>query len=289
METILQLIVSGIALGCIYCLVAIEFSLIFNASGLINFGHDKFIMLGAYIFGGTMINHLGVHFFLAFVVASALMGVFGAAAAAGIFNPLRNMPSDLYAVMGTIMLAKILGEVARLIWGPQPFTVENFLVGTVRVGDVALPRASIYIIVVSVLFLYLQNLLFKKTKIGKAMRCVAQDKVAAAIMGINVSRNIMLTVAFSSVICGIIGIMIIPVFHVEVNMANMIGLKGFAASVVGGFGTVAGAIAGGLFIGLSENIYLIFGPGIYKDVVAFVLLILFLLIRPDGIVSRTSR
>jgi branched-chain amino acid transport system permease protein len=121
------------------------------------------------------------------------------------------------------------------------------------------------------------------------MRCVAQDKVAAAIMGINVSRNIMLTVAFSSVICGIIGIMIIPVFHVEVNMANMIGLKGFAASVVGGFGTVAGAIAGGLFIGLSENIYLIFGPGIYKDVVAFVLLILFLLIRPDGIVSRTSR
>ena len=93
METILQLIVSGVALGCIYCLVAIEFSLIFSASGLINFGHDKFIMLGAYVFGGTLINHLGLNFFFAFIVASVFMGAFGAAVAAGILDERRNPPA----------------------------------------------------------------------------------------------------------------------------------------------------------------------------------------------------
>ncbi|WHH58049.1 branched-chain amino acid ABC transporter permease [Petroclostridium sp. X23] len=288
METALQLIISGIAFGCIYCLVAIEFSLIWNASSLINFGHDKFIMLGAYVFGGTMVNHLGLNFFIAFILASVLMGLFGAAVATGIFNPLRNMPSDLYAVMGTIMLAKIIAEIARLFWGPEPFTLENFLTGTARVGNIALPKASVYIIIISILFLILQHLLFTKTKIGKAMRCVAQDKVASALMGIDVSRNIVITVVFSSIICCIIGIMIIPLFSIEVNMANMIGLKGFAASVVGGFGTIPGAIAGGVFIGLIENIYLMFGPAIYKDVVAFVLFILFLLIRPQGIIGKRS-
>lgn len=288
MDTILQLVVSGIAFGCIYCLVAIEFSLIFNASGLINFGHDKFIMLGAYIFGGTMIQQLDFSFFIAFILSGILMGLFGAAVAAGIFNPLRNMPSDVYAVMGTIMLAKILGELARLYWGAQPFTVKDFLGGTVTAGNIVLPTASIYIILVSALFLALQYYLFTHTKVGKAMRCVAQDKVASSLMGINVSRNILLTVACSSVICGIIGIMIIPMFNIDVNMANMIGLKGFAASVVGGFGTIPGAVAGGIFIGLIENVYLMFGPAIYKDVVAFVVLIVFLLIRPDGIMGKRS-
>jgi branched-chain amino acid transport system permease protein len=289
METLIQLIVGGIAFGCIYCLVAIEFSLIFNASGLINFGHDKFIMLGAYVFAGTMVNHLGFNFFLAFVIASALMGLFGAAVAAGIFNPLRNMPSDIYAVMGTLMLAKIIGELTRILWGPQPFTLEGFLKGTAQVGNIVLPNACIYIIIISVLFLILQNYIFTRTKLGRAMRCVAQDKVAAALMGINVPRNILMTVAFSSVICCVIGIIIIPLFSVEVNMANMIGLKGFAASVIGGFGTIPGAIAGGLFIGVGENIYLMFGPAIYKDVVAFVLMILFLLIKPNGIIEKKHR
>jgi branched-chain amino acid transport system permease protein len=289
METFIQLMVSGIAFGCIYCLVAIEFSLIFNASGLINFGHDKFIMLGAYVFAGTMVNYLGFNYFLAFIIASALMGLFGAAVAAGIFNPLRNMPSDIYAVMGTLMLAKIIGELTRILWGPAPFTLEGFLKGTAQIGNIVLPNACIYIIIISVLFLILQNFIFTRTKIGRAMRCVAQDKVAAALMGINVPRNILMTVAFSTIICCIIGIMIIPLFCVEGNMAGMIGLKGFAASVVGGFGTIPGAIAGGLFIGLGENIYLMFGPAIYKDVVAFVFLILFLLIKPNGIMGKKLR
>lgn len=286
METILQLLVSGIAFGCIYCLVAIEFSLIWNASGLINFGHEKFIVLGAYIFGGTLISSMGMNYVLAVIVASFIMGLYGAAVAAGIFNPLRNMSTDLYAVMGTLMLSKIVGELIRILWGPEPFTLSNYLSGTIRIGNIALPKAAVYIILLSILLIILQNLLFKKTKIGKAMRCVASDKVAASLVGINVGGNILMTVALSAMICGFIAILIIPMFSVEVNMANMIGLKGFAASVVGGFGTIPGAIAGGIFIGLIENIYLLFGPAVYKDAVAFILLILFLIIKPYGIIGR---
>ena len=120
------------------------------------------------------------------------------------------------------------------------------------------------------------------------MICVAQDKVAAALMGINVKLSIVLTVAFSSMICCVIGIMIIPLFSVNLGMANMIGLKGFAAGVVGGFGSIPGAIAGGIFIGVLENIYLLMGPAIYKDVVAFVIFILFLIIRPQGIIGKKA-
>lgn len=288
MEIALQLLISGIAIGCIYFLVAFEFTIIWNASSLINFGHDKFIMLSAYIFAGTFINYLGINYFLGAILAVAIMGIFGALVAVGIFNPLRNMPSDIFAVMGTIMLAKVIGEAARLLWGPAPFRVENFLEGNFNFGNLVLPKANVYIIFASLIFLYLQHLLFTKTRIGKAMRCVAQDKIAAALMGINVGRNIIFTIAFSSMICCIIGIMIIPIFNVDLNMANMIGLKGFTAGVVGGFGTIPGAIAGGIFIGLLENLYLMFGPAIYKDVVAFIVFILFLLIRPDGILGKKA-
>ena len=288
MEAALQLIISGIAIGCIYFLVAIEFTLIWNASSLINFGHDKFIMLGAYIFAGTFINLLGCNYFIGAILAIAIMGLFGALVATGIFNPLRNMPSDIFAVMGTIMLAKVIGESARLLWGPAPFRVENFMSGNFNLGNIVIPQAYVYIILLSLLFLFLQHLLFTKTRIGKAMRCVAQDKTAAALMGINVSRNIMYTISFSSMVCCVIGIMIIPLFNVDLAMANMIATKGFAAGVVGGFGTIPGAIVGGVFIGLLENLYLMLGPAIYKDVVAFIAFILFLLIKPDGILGKRS-
>ncbi len=288
MNSALQLIISGIAMGCIYFLVAIEFTLIWNSSSLINFGHDKFIMLSAYIFAGTLINHLGANQLLGALIAIAIMGLFGALVAVGIFNPLRNMPSDIYAVMGTILLAKIISEAVRLLWGPAPFQLENFLGGIFRVKNLVLPQASIYIIGISIVFLFLQHLFFTKTKIGSAMICVAQDKVAAALMGINVKLSIVLTVAFSSMICCVIGIMIIPLFSVNLGMANMIGLKGFAAGVVGGFGSIPGAIAGGIFIGVLENIYLLMGPAIYKDVVAFVIFILFLIIRPQGIIGKKA-
>jgi branched-chain amino acid transport system permease protein len=289
METFLQLFVTGTAMGCIYCLVAIEFTLIWNASGLINFGHDTFIMIGAYIFAGSMIVRCNFSFPVAIICALALMAGFGALVAVGIFIPLSRMSSDLFAVMGTIMLAKIITEVARIFYGAAPFSVPGFLSGTEKFGNIVMPKVYFYIIFMTIIILIGIQLLFTKTKIGRAMRCVAQDKDAASLMGINVRLNIMATVALSTVICGVIGILVIPLFSVDLNMASMIGLKGFAAAVVGGFGSIPGAIVGGLLIGIVEDLYTGIGPAIYKDVVAFTLLIIFLLIKPKGIISRKDK
>ncbi len=126
MTSFLQLLVSGVGMGCIYCLVAIEYTLIWNASGLVNFGHDKFIMLGAYIFAGTLILSLNLPVVIAVLGALALMALFGALSAVGIFNPLSRMSSNIYAVMGTIMLAKILGELARILWGAGAVQSSKF-------------------------------------------------------------------------------------------------------------------------------------------------------------------
>lgn len=282
------MLIAGIAFGCIYSLVAVEITLIYSASGMINFGHEKFIVLGAFIFGGTLVRQLNLPLAIAAIGAIALMGLFGAGVATTIFNPLRNMSSDLYAMMGTVLLANILREVVRLVWGPAAFRVNGFLTGNFKTGELIVPKVYLYIIIASVVFIYLQNLLFMKTKLGRSMRCVSQDKMASALMGVNVSRNIVITIALSSAVCAIVALLIIPIFNVDLSMAMMIALKGFAAGVVGGFGTMTGAIAGGLFIGLLENLYLMIGPSLYKDVVAFVAMIIFLLIRPQGIIKKRS-
>lgn len=215
MVTFLQLLVSGIGMGCIYCMVAIEYTLIWNASGLVNFGHEKFIMLGAYIFAGTLMLKLGVPSGAAILITILIMFLFGALTAVGVFNPLSRLNSNIFAVMGTLMLSEVLNEAARLIWGPAPFNLPDFIKGSYNVGGISIPKVYAVIVVVSMLLLVSIHLMFKMTKVGRAMRCVAQDKKAAALMGINVNANIMLTVGLSAAICCIIGILIIPILNVK--------------------------------------------------------------------------
>ena len=288
MVTFLQLLVSGIGMGCIYCMVAIEYTLIWNASGLVNFGHEKFIMLGAYIFAGTLMLKLGVPSGAAILITILIMFLFGALTAVGVFNPLSRLNSNIFAVMGTLMLSEVLNEAARLIWGPAPFNLPDFIKGSYNVGGVSIPKVYAVIVVVSMLLLVSIHLMFKMTKVGRAMRCVAQDKKAAALMGINVNANIMLTVGLSAAICCIIGILIIPILNVKLTMASVIALKGFSAGLVGGFGSIPGAIVGGLLIGIVESLYTGVGPSVYRDVVAFVLLIGFLLVKPEGILKKKT-
>ncbi|OUP72866.1 branched-chain amino acid ABC transporter permease [Anaerotruncus colihominis] len=285
-EIIVQLIVSGLALGFIYALVSIEYTIIFNATGLLNFSHDKLIMLGAYVFAGQFVLRMGAPPAVAVIATVAAMFLFGVLVATGIFNPLRNMASPVFAVIGTVILGRILTELARVIWGATPFTVPGFLKGIVKIGSIVIPRANIAIILVSAVIVTALQIFFKTTKMGKAMRCVQQNKTAATLMGINVTANINLTIALSAVICSAIGILVIPLFTIDLTIANMIGLKGFAAGVIGGFGYLPGAIAGGILIGILENLSTLVIPTLYKDCVAFVLLIVFLLVKPSGLLGH---
>lgn len=284
----LQLLISGIAMGFVYGLVGIEYTLIWNSTGLLNFSHERIIMLGAYVFAGTMIRELalgivpGIAGVLLFIILFAIL------IALAIFIPLRNM-SRMCAIMATVMLGNIINEGVRLFYGPEAMTVKGFLSGTVRVGTLVIARGYVAIIIVSLLILGLLTLFMKKTKTGKAMRCVATNKRAAALMGIDVQRNMVDSIAISFLICCVIGVMVIPLYSVNQTMATMISLKGFAAGVIGGFGYLPGAIVGGLIIGVIENIGGMIFPSTFKDVVAFVFLIAVLLIKPSGVLGKANR
>lgn len=283
---LIQLIVSGIAMGFIYALVGIEYTLIWNASGVLNFSHDKLITLGAYIFGGTYIIGLGMGYVPGIILSLITVALIGLVIARVIFIPLRNM-TMIYTIMATVMLGKIIIEFVRLFWGPVPFSVPGFLIGTVKVGGVVISIANIAIIVVAALCVGALQLFLYKTKPGKAMRCVAQNRNASQLMGIDVKHVMMITVAISMMICCLIGLLVSPLLNISTTMSNMIGLKGFATGVIGGFGYLPGAIIGGLVIGIIENLASMVLPSVYKDIVAFVLLVAFLLIRPKGITGKT--
>lgn len=285
-QMIIQLIISGIALGFIYALVAVEYTLIFNATGLLNFSHDKLIMVGAYVFAGQFVIRMGCSPLISVLATIICMYLLGVLIATGIFNPLRNMGAPIFAMIGTVILGRILRELTRLIWGATPFTVPGLLKGVIRFGPVIVTVANMTIIVVSIIVVTALHLFFQKTKTGKAMRCVQQNKTAATLMGINVTKNINVTIAISSVICSIIGILVIPLFSVDLTIANMVALKGFASGVLGGFGYLPGVILGGIVIGVLENLSSLVIPTLYKDCVAFVLLIGCLLIRPTGLLGH---
>lgn len=283
---IIQLIVSGIAMGFIYALVGIEYTLIWNTSGVLNFSHDKMITLGAYIFGGTFILGMNLGIIPGILLSLLTVAVVGFVIARVIFVPLRKK-SMIFTIMATVMLGKIVIEFIRLFWGPIPFSIPGFLVGTVKIGGVVIPIANIAIIITASICVAVLQLFLYKTKQGKAMRCVAQNRTASQLMGIEVKNVMSLSVIISMIICCLIGILVSPLLNISTTMSNMIGLKGFAAGVIGGFGYMPGAIIGGMVIGIVENIASMALPSVYKDVVAFVLLVAFLLIRPKGITGKT--
>ena len=283
---IIQLIVSGIAMGFIYALVGIEYTLIWNASGVLNFSHDKMITLGAYIFGGTFIVGMNLGIIPGILLSLLTVAIVGFVIARVVFIPLRKK-SMIFTIMATVMLGKIVIEFIRLFWGPIPFSVPDFLVGTVRIGGVVISIANIAIIFTASLCVAALQLFLYKTKQGKAMRCVAQNRNASQLMGIEVKNVMTLSVIISMMICCLIGILVSPLLNISTTMSNMIGLKGFASGVIGGFGYLPGAIIGGIVIGIVENLASMALPSVYKDIVAFVLLVAFLLVRPKGITGKT--
>jgi len=286
MNIFIQVLITGIAMGFIYALVGVEYTIIWNATGLLNFSHDKFIMLSAFVFAGTYVLGMGLPMPLAILFALLTMFLFGVSVALVVFNPLSKYSTNLFATIGTVILGRIITEAVRLIWGPMPFGLNKFLKGTYSIGSAVISKSLVVIIIVCFVITIALTAFLQKTKVGKAMRAVANNKYAAALMGINVPLNIALTIGLSAAICTCIGMLIIPMYNVQLSMTGMIGLKGLCAGVIGGFGYLPGAIVGGLVLGIVENMASMILPSMYKDCISFVLLILFMLFRPWGIMRR---
>ena len=287
MTMFLQLLVTGLAMGCIYTLMSLGVNMIYSSVGVTNFANGQFVMVGAYIFGVLSWEILNLPFWLCIIVSCLFGLVLGVLTARFIYNPLRHLPVH-FALIGTVGLSIVLRELVRIVFGPLSKTIPGFLTGTYKIGTVIISRASVIIIAVTAILLIAQELFFRKTMYGKAMRAVAQDREGAALMGINVKRFIEITVGYCGVLFSLAGILLVPVLSISNTMADSSAMKAFSSAVLGGFGNSAGAMIGGPIIGILENLFAGYVSGVWKNVVSFGMLILVLLFLPKGITGKAD-
>lgn len=282
---LIQIIVAGVAMGAIYALMALGFTIVYNALRVINFAQGDMFMLGAAL-GLTLFVQLKLGFFLSFVLASLGAALVGVAMERLIFRPLRGYPAQ-NLIIATIGVSIFLRAVALIVWGSQALLFPPvFGTQPIRVLGITLMPHYLWILGIAVVTIVSLHLFFTRTLVGKAMRATAQNRDAAALMGINVVRMDMLASALSAGLGGVGGVLVAPVFFVQTEMGAMAGLKGFAAAVLGGFGSIPGAIAGGIGLGVAENLSASLISSTYRDAVAFVILIAILFWRPNGILGK---
>jgi branched-chain amino acid transport system permease protein len=278
----MQVLFSGLALGSIYALVALGFVLIIRATNVVNFAQGDFAMLGAYAMV-TFFTILNLPYWLALILAIVAMGVIGMIFNYGVYYPLRNR-SFLPVLISTLGASIFLQNTVLAIYGPQPMPLDKLInVQGYQIGGVFLDSQYLVIVVVTVIAVAFQYFFFEHTMLGKKLQATSQDKDMARLLGIPVAWMIAITFIYSATLGGLAGILVGPVLFVSIGMGSTIALKAFAATIIGGFGDVKGAIVGGILLGIAESFAAAYISVPYKDAFAFLLLFIFLLFRPQGI------
>jgi branched-chain amino acid transport system permease protein len=287
LNQLLQLTLSGIAVGCVYGLIALGFVLIYKATETVNFAQGDMMMVGAFV-ALSFTETLGFPFWLAFPAAVAAMALFGMLIEKAVLSPILGQPA-FSIVMVTIGLGSVFRGVVSMVpgWGTDTHTLPTPFAGQlVRFGDVVLSAEQLMIIGDTTLLCAVLYLFFRFTRVGVAMQAASQNQLAAYYMGIPVRRINALIWGISAAVATVAGILLAPVTFVHANM-GFIGLKAFPAAVVGGFGSVPGAIVGGLVIGLVEAFAGFYLPEGFKDVAAYIVVLAVLVLRPSGLFGET--
>lgn len=278
----LQILFSGLALGAIYALVALGFVLIIRATNVVNFAQGDFAMLGAYAMV-TLLVAMKLPYWLSIVIALLLMALFGLIFNYGVYYPLRHR-SFLPVIISTIGASIFMQNTVLAVFGPQTQPMEKFINSPgLQIGGVFLDSQYLVILGVTIAAVAFQYFFFEKTLLGKKLQATSQDKDMARLLGIPVAWMIAITFIYSAALGGLAGILVAPVLFVSIGMGSIIALKAFSATIIGGFGDVTGAIVGGLLLGVVENFAAAYISVPYKDAFAFLLLFMFLLVRPQGI------
>ncbi len=278
----LQLLFTGLGIGSIYALVALGFVLIYRATNVVNFAQGDFAMLGAFSMVVLCID-LELPYWLGILITLVAMLVFGALFNLAVYYPLRNRGFHP-VIISTIGASILLENGVLAAYGPRPQTLPSFFsFQGFSVGPIFFDSQYLLILGVTVVMVTLQYLFFERTLLGKKMQATSQDKEMASLLGIPVALMIMLTFIYSSALGGLAGILVAPILFVSVGMGSSIALKAFAASIIGGFGDVTGAIVGGLALGVVETFGSAYISVPYKDAFAFIVLVVFLLFRPQGL------
>ena len=284
---IIQLLISGVSQGCVYGLIALGFVLIYKATEMVNFAQGDIMMIGAFV-AVVFINLLEWPFALGLLAAVAVMALIGALLERLLLRPMIGEP-HFAVLMLTIGLGFVLRALAAAIWGNQPRALDVPYAGIVwRWGDLVIGAEDVAIMGGTLLLCGLLYLFFRGTRLGVAMQAASQNQLAAFYVGIPVKRVFALVWALSAVISAFAGVLMAPVSLIDPVM-GFIGVKAFAAAIVGGFGNLPGALLGGLLIGLVEQFagrYL--WPG-FSEMSAYVLLLVMLMVRPEGLFATMQQ
>ncbi len=291
MEQLLQQVINGISLGSIYALIALGYTMVYGIIKLINFAHCDVYMIGAYVGYFCMTTlHLGV--LPSLLIAMVLCTLLGIAIEKIAYKPLRN--ATRIAVLITAIGVSLFLEYGTMFFVKANVRsypdVKGILAQTFHLGELIITMQQILIVGITVILMLLLQFIVKKTRIGKAMRAVSQDKDAAELMGISVDTTISFTFALGSALAGAAGVLV-GIYYNSINplMGVLPGLKAFVAAVFGGIGIIPGAMIGGFFIGAVEVFVSGYGYSMYRDAVVFAILILVLIVKPAGLLGKNTR
>lgn len=287
MTDFLQLIISGMATGSIYALAALGFTLLWQASGTINFATGEFVMLPT--FSMLAFHSLGlpllVSFFLTLIVATLVLG-WGFKRA--IVDPMRKY-GVMPLVVATIGLAMIMRSGVQITFGAQALPFENvFGYEVFNIAGVHVSASDLGSLIVTFIVVYGLQSFLQRTVTGRAMQAVAQNTESAQILGIRVNRMIFYTFAINAILATLAALLVAPIYLAKFDMGITLGLKAFLAAIIGGFSNSRGALLGGLIIGISENLAGAYVSSAYKDGVALVLFLLVILFKPNGLLGAPT-
>ncbi|MGI6084471.1 MAG: branched-chain amino acid ABC transporter permease [Acetivibrionales bacterium] len=289
MTKLLILSISGIMLGCVYGLIALGYSLIYKASGLMSFIQGDIMTLGAFL-GLTFFSFLKLPYWLSLLLTIAIAFMFGVLIEKGVIRKLLNKNVlPIYVVLATIAISFIVQNGSQIVWGAITFYFPSvFSVTTIPIFGVFVQPEVLLCVVLSIVCMVLLHLFMTKTKLGTAMRASSMDGMAAEACGINVSMTTGITWAVSAALAAIAGMLIGPMYGVYSALGATIGRKGFSGAVIGGYGNMYGAMIGGVILGILEIFTSGYISSMYKNLIAYILLILFLFVRPTGLLNEKA-
>jgi branched-chain amino acid transport system permease protein len=286
MSELVQFLLSGIAAGGIYALIAVGFVTVYNVLGIINFAQGEFAMLGALV-ASALVTH-GLHLALAVALAVAVAALVGAVVERCVLSPAASS-SEVVRIIITIGVSIALRGIALTIWSSQSYTLPPFTSGApLTLFGAALARQDLWILAVAAAAMLALYVLFDHTFFGSALRASVMNRDASRLMGIAPPVMSLVAYTLSAVLGALAGIVIAPIALANYDMGIMLGLKGFVAAVLGGLVSAPGAVAGALLLGIVES----FAAGLlssgYRDAIAFALLLGILVVRPTGLFPRSA-